>query len=87
MEQASKIKHGVLATHKAVHDELKKLYWASIRDEVQNMIEFHNVLKEADFQPHAPSSLECDNFKKMFNIWGKCSNFWFANTASVVRVR
>ncbi|KAK3935137.1 hypothetical protein QBC46DRAFT_346924 [Diplogelasinospora grovesii] len=57
------------ATPENVLGELKKLYWAAVQKEVQNMIEFHNVLKTAHGLPQAPASLECDNFKKMFDIW------------------
>jgi hypothetical protein len=63
------------ATPEAVLRELKKRYWAAVQNEVQNMIEFHNVLKQANYRPHAPTSLECDNFKNMFNNWGKFSDF------------
>ncbi|RYP56592.1 hypothetical protein DL769_009903 [Monosporascus sp. CRB-8-3] len=69
MERGPKIKHGVPASPEAVFGELKRHYWAAVQNEVQKMIEFHNVLKKADYQPHAPSSLESDNFKKMVNIW------------------
>ncbi|RYP15482.1 hypothetical protein DL765_005689 [Monosporascus sp. GIB2] len=68
MERVHKRKRGVLATPNAVLQELKRLYWAAVQNEVRNMIEFHNLLKKANYQPHTPSSPECDNFKKMFNI-------------------
>ncbi|RAL00058.1 uncharacterized protein BO80DRAFT_445766 [Aspergillus ibericus CBS 121593] len=34
------------------------------------MIRFYCEMKKAAYQPHAPPRLKCDNFEKIFNIWG-----------------
>lgn len=70
MSTENKSEIAYLATPGAVLEELKTLYWTAVHKEVQNMIEFHCVLKTVHGVPQSPASLECDNFKKMFDIWG-----------------
>lgn len=65
------MKTAVPAALPAVWRELRRNYWAAVQHEAQNMIKMHNLLKQTAYQPHMPPSLECDNFKNMFDIWGK----------------
>lgn len=59
------------ATVESVYETLKSMYWDAATREACNMIKFYNELMSSKLDLEDVAALECDNFRKMFDVWSE----------------